>query len=230
MKSRFVRTWQSFRMFPERQLLKRRISRPVVEEVCGHAIVVVPEVFNPVAFRSGACLAGFLHDSGEVAPRDPGNSRALDLGTGSGIQAIVLAARGYRVTAVDLNGEAVRCARANAVLNGLESRIEVTEGDLFAPVEDRRFDLVVFNPPFFYGQPNGKLDLSWRSTDVLPRFAQGLAGRLNAGGRAIVIWSSHEPETSLLGPLADAGLAVRVLDHRRVPIESMTIYGISARA
>lgn len=227
--SRLVQAWQSLRMFPERRLLRRRISRPVVEIVRGHAVVVVPQVFNPVAFRSGACLAEFLHDSIDIAPRDPGNSCALDLGTGSGIQAIVLAARGYRVAAVDLNSKAVRCARANAVLNGLERQIEVHEGDLFAPVGARRFDLVVFNPPFFRGRPNGKFDLSWRSLDVLPRFAHGLAGRLNPGGRAVVIWSSHESENSLLEPLAEEGLAARVLARIRVPIESMTIYGISAR-
>ncbi len=229
MKSRLARAWQSLRMYPERRLLRRRLSRPVIETVRGHPLVVLPQVFNPVAFRSGICLAEFLHDSPEIAPGTDGTSRALDLGTGCGIQAIVLAARGYHVAAVDLNSEAVRCARANAVINGLEDRIEVHEGDLFAPVGARRFDLVVFNPPFFRGRPNGKFGLSWRSFDVLPRFARGLAGRLNAGGRAIVIWSSHEPEISILGPLADAGLAARVLARRRVPIEWMTIYGIAPR-
>ncbi len=226
MKSRIVRTWQSLRMFPERRLLRRRLSRAVIEKIAGHTVVVVPQVFNPVVFRSGTCLAEFLHDSPETAPED-GESTALDLGTGSGVQALVLASRGYRVDAVDLNGEAVRCARANAILNGLEHRIDVHHGDLFLPVRARRFDLIVFNPPFFRGEPQGKFDLSWRSLDVLPRFAQGIAGHLNPGGRAIVIWSSHEPEQSLLGPLAEAGLATRVLARRQVPIESMTIFEVA---
>ena len=229
MKSRLVRTWQSLRMFPERRLLRRRLSHPVIETIAGHTVVVLPEVFNPVAFRSGACLAEFLHDSPEAAPGGE-DSCALDLGTGSGIQALVLASRGHRVDAVDLNTEAVRCARANAILNGLEHRIEVHHGDLFAPVGAKRFDLIVFNPPFFRGEPKGRFDLSWRSLDVLPRFAQGLAGHLNPGGRAIVIWSSHEPEQSLLGPLSGAGLATRVLARRQVPIETMTLFQVTRGA
>ena len=202
----------------------------VVESVCGHTIVVPPEVFNPVSFRSGSCLAEFLRQSPDAAPGAGGLPGALDLGTGTGLQAIVLAARGYRVAAVDLNGAAVRCARANVILNGLEERIEVHEGDLFAPIGDRSFDLVVFNPPFFRGEPARGFDLSWRSRDVMPRFARELAARLNRDGRAIVIWSSHEPEASLLGPLAEARLVVRVLERRRLPVEEMTIYGISAVA
>jgi len=64
--------------------------------------------------------------------------------------------------AVDINPVAVRCARANAVLNGLDDRIHVLEGDLFDPLPgNARFDLVAFNPPFFRGTrripPPGRL-------------------------------------------------------------------------
>lgn len=224
------RTWKSLRMLPERRRLRQRLARPVVESVCGHPVVVLPQVFNPVVFRSGACLAEFLRDSPEVTPESDGSSRALDLGTGSGIQAVVLAARGYRVIAVDLNREAARCARANALINGLEERIDVREGDLYGPLAEGRFDLVVFNPPFFQGQPDSPFELSWRSRDVVPRFAQGLPERLAAGGQAIVIWSSHEPEQILLGPLMKAGLETRVLKRQRLPIETLTIYAAATRA
>lgn len=214
-------------MLPERHRLRRRLARPVVETVCGHPVVVLPQVFNPVVFRTGACLAEFLRDSPLVAPRADGSSCALDLGTGSGVQALVLAARGYRVVAVDLNTEAVRCARANALINGLDRQIDVREGDLFGPLVDQRFDLVVFNPPFFHGQPRSPFELSWRSRDVLPRFAQGLAARLTAGGLGIVIWTSHESDQTLLGPLLEAGLRTRVLERRRLPVEILTIYCVA---
>jgi HemK-related putative methylase len=221
------RTWNSLRMLPDRRRLERRLARPVVESVCGQTVVVLPQVFNPVVFRTGACLAAFLRDSIAAEPRGGGVSRALDLGTGSGVLALVLAARGYRVAAVDLNDEAVRCARANALINGLEDRIQVFEGDLYGPLAEGKFDLVVFNPPFFRGEPASRFDLSWRSRDVLPRFAQGLSVRLATGGRAMVIWSSHEPEKTLLEPIEEARLRINVLHRRQLPGEALTIYGIA---
>lgn len=214
-------------MLPDRRRLEQRLAHPVVESICGQTVIVLPQVFNPVIFRTGACLAGFLRDSAVVEPRGGGVSQALDLGTGSGLQALVLAARGYRVAAVDLNGEAVRCARANALINGLDNRIEVFEGDLYGPLAEGKFDLVVFNPPFFRGEPASRFDLSWRSRDVLPRFAQGLSARLAPGGRAIVIWSSHEPAQTLLEPIEEARLKIEVLHRRQLPGEALTIYGIS---
>ena len=96
---------------------------------------------------------------------------ALDMGTGSGVGAIFAARRGYRVVAVDINPQAVRCARINTLLNRLEERIEVRRGDLFEPVRGERFDLVLFNPPFFVGEPRSDLDRAWRGREVLERFA-----------------------------------------------------------
>lgn len=76
-------------------------------------------------------------------------SRAtLDLGTGSGILSLGAAGHSDAVVATDLNPRAVTCARFNVSLNGVDN-IEVLAGDCFAPVLDRRFDLILSNPPFF---------------------------------------------------------------------------------
>ena len=71
----------------------------------------------------------------------------LDLGTGCGIQALLAAPHSDRVVAVDRNPRAVRIAAFNAQLNGM-SHVECLEGDLFGPVTDHTFDLIVSNPPF----------------------------------------------------------------------------------
>ena len=52
------------------------------------------------------------------------------------------------MVATDLNSRAVEFALFNARLNGVEN-IEVLVGDCFAPVADRKFDLILSNPPFF---------------------------------------------------------------------------------
>ena len=71
----------------------------------------------------------------------------LDLGTGTGIQAMLAADFSDKVIATDLNPRALDFARFNAQLNGI-SNIEFVEGDLFEPVEGKTFDLIVCNPPF----------------------------------------------------------------------------------
>jgi predicted RNA methylase len=77
------------------------------------------------------------------------HSRAtLDLGTGGGILSLNAATHSDLVIATDLNARAVTFAQFNIRLNGIDN-IEVLTGDCFASVADRRFDLILSNPPFF---------------------------------------------------------------------------------
>lgn len=72
--------------------------------------------------------------------------RALDLGVGSAVQSLHLAAHAQEITGTDLSERALAFARFNADLNGLP--IELRQGSLLDPVAGQRFDLVVSNPPF----------------------------------------------------------------------------------
>nr|WP_230416763.1 methyltransferase [Micromonospora tarapacensis] len=74
---------------------------------------------------------------------------ALDLGTGSGVQALHLGTHARQVTATDVSRRALRFAATTAALNGQDW--ELLHGDMVAPVAGRRFDLVVSNPPFVVG-------------------------------------------------------------------------------
>ncbi|MEZ5093256.1 methyltransferase [Nocardioides sp.] len=81
--------------------------------------------------------------------------RALDLGTGCGVQALHLARHATEVVATDVNPRALRIARFNADLNGLPG-IEVRDGSLFDPVAGERFDLISTNPPFVISPATGE--------------------------------------------------------------------------
>ena len=74
--------------------------------------------------------------------------RTVDLGTGSGIVAIMLARLCplAQVTAVDFSADALAVARANAQRHDAEIRF--FEGDWYAPLSGERFDLIVSNPPY----------------------------------------------------------------------------------
>ena len=89
----------------QRMFLRGRVRRLALESVDGLSLVIFPDVFNGVVFRTGALLARTVESH---LPAGDSNE-ALDMGTGSGIGALYAARAGYRVTAVDVNPEAVRC-------------------------------------------------------------------------------------------------------------------------
>jgi HemK-related putative methylase len=209
----------------QRPFLRRRLDRLTLETLDGVPLIVLPQVFNPVLFRTGTVLARAVASSPWAQPRAEG-ARALDLGTGSGVGAVFAARRGYRVTAVDLNPEAVRCARLNALLNCLEERIEAREGDLFAPVAGATFDLVLFNPPFFRGEPRSRFDLSWRGTDVLERFAAGLPAALAPDGLALLLLSTDGDGPALLDALEREGFAIESAARRDFGNEVVTVHAV----
>ena len=74
-------------------------------------------------------------------------SRALDLGTGCGIQALLVSRHAGEVVATDVSARALAFAELNARLNGV-SNVTFRQGSMFEPVADEAFDLIVSNPPF----------------------------------------------------------------------------------
>lgn len=83
--------------------------------------------------------------AGLTVPLDGG--RVLDVGTGSGIQALHAGARADAVTATDVNPRALACARLTLALSGAPAA-DLRAGSLFEPVAGERYDLIVSNPPF----------------------------------------------------------------------------------
>ncbi len=111
--------------------------------------------------------------------------RALDLGTGSGIQALHLAAHAAEVVATDTNSRALALAAATARLNG--QQWDLRAGSLFEPVADDAFDLIVCNPPFVIG--DGEQRFSYRDSGVAGdglcrALIGGITPHLRPGGTA----------------------------------------------
>lgn len=197
----------------------RRHNRLVLERAAGLDLVLLPGVMNPRLFRSGEYFAATLNNS-----LIPEGSRVLDMGTGSGIVAISAARWAGQVDAVDVNPDAVRCARINTLLNGLEATIEVHEGDLFEPLCDRRYDVVLFNPPFFRGAPSDGFDLAWRAKDTVERFAAELRNHLRPSGYALVIFSTDGDTQAFLDCFAKLGYRRQRVASREMPAETFSIH------
>ncbi|MEV5707369.1 class I SAM-dependent methyltransferase [Actinoallomurus sp. NPDC052274] len=88
---------------------------------------------------------GASNNLAQLVVRGPAGD-VLDLGTGSGVQAVHLADRSRSVTATDVSPRALDLARLSFALSGIDA--ELLEGALFEPVAGRTFDLIVSNPPF----------------------------------------------------------------------------------
>ncbi|MGW2046661.1 DUF7059 domain-containing protein [Streptomyces sp. NPDC001858] len=125
-------------------------------------------------------------------------SAALDLGTGSGIQALHAAQHATRVTATDLNPRALHITALTLALSGAPAA-ELREGSLFEPVrDDEKYDLIVSNPPFVIS-PGARLtyrDGGMGGDDLCRSLVQGAGERLGEGGFAqfLANWQHVEGE------------------------------------
>jgi methylase of polypeptide subunit release factors len=162
---------------------------------------------------AGASLAGAAPDwvpgvqapsvtLAKLAVRVP-VSRALDLGTGCGIQALLAAKHSEHVVATDLNPRALEFAAFNAALNDV-STIEFREGDLFEPVQGERFGLVVANPPYVISPDSlyRYRDSGLPGDEICRRVVRGMPTHLEEGGFAHVLVSwAHDAEAGWPEPL-----------------------------
>jgi SAM-dependent methyltransferase len=119
-----------------------------------------------------------------------GGERALDVGTGNGIQAILLAAHAETVVATDVNPRALAYAAFNTALNGV-GNVETRRGSFFGPVAGERFDLVVVNPPYVVSPESAYLfrDGGLEGDAVSEHVVRAAPAALTAGGYASVLIS-----------------------------------------
>lgn len=126
--------------------------------------------------------------------------RVLDLCTGSGCIAIACAHAfpEARVDATELSEPAAAVARRNAAEHGVADRVAVRVGDLYAPVDGDRYDLVVSNPPYVSAAEMAELSHEYRrepalglaagadGLDVVRRILAGARRHLSPGGILVV--------------------------------------------
>lgn len=125
-------------------------------------------------------------------------ARALDLGTGCGVQALHAARDARHVTATDVNPRAVQCARLTLALSGVQGA-DVRTGSLFDPVaDDGPYGLVVSNPPFVIS-PGARLtyrDAGMSGDDLCRTLVERAGSMLSDGGycQLLANWEHREGE------------------------------------
>lgn len=132
-----------------------------------------------------------------------------DIGTGTGLIALEAKRKGARsVLATDLNPDAVKNAKENSRLLGIE--IDVRCADVFGDIQ-KKFDLITFNPPFTDQPAKQAHDISFWDKDheTLRRFFAGVRGHLKPHGRALVAWSSFGDTRKLRKLAKEHGLVLK---------------------
>jgi SAM-dependent methyltransferase len=144
----------------------------------------------------------------------PSRERAFDIGTGTGVLAVLLAQRGVaQIIATDLNPRALACAQDNVSRLGFSDQIEIIHANLFP---EGRAPLVVCNPPWLPARPSSALEHAVYDPDsqMLRGFIAGLAAHLTPEGEGWLLLSDlaeHlglRSRTALLAMFDAAGLKI----------------------
>ena len=126
--------------------------------------------------------------------------RILDIGTGSGCIAVACAVAfpNAHVDAVDLSSHALEVARRNVAKHGVADRVRLFQGDVYEPLGNARYDLIVSNPPYVSEAEMAELPAEYRhepdlalragsdGLDVVRRILAGLPRHLEPGGALFV--------------------------------------------
>jgi methylase of polypeptide subunit release factors len=139
-----------------------------------------------------------------LTPRVRG-ARALDVGTGSGVQALLAARQASHVIATDINPRALAFTEVNAALNGF-TNVEVRLGSLFEAVAGERFDLITCNAPYVVSPENrwAYRDSGLQGDEISRRVMLAAADHLADGGYATMLasWIGANEEAADERPVA----------------------------
>jgi release factor glutamine methyltransferase len=126
---------------------------------------------------------------------------------------------------------AVKAAADNARANGLGDRVTAVRSDLMSAVApSAQFDVIISNPPFFFGEPRDMADRAWVAgpgyRDIASLFEQARQ-RLKPSGTMYVLLSS-DSDLHFFGQLiAKAGFRTRTATAFSILVESMIIYELT---
>ncbi|HLD83546.1 MAG TPA: HemK2/MTQ2 family protein methyltransferase [archaeon] len=157
----------------------------------------------------------------------------LEMGCGAGLSSVIAAEKGARVTAADINEEAVVAAKSNAAANDVSVKAAVS--DLFSSINGE-FDLIAFNPPYLPSDDTdmhlgkSKIQLIGGPTgrEAIERFLKEAKAHLNKGGRILLIISSLSGEHEVIAMCERCGYIPSVIKKKKIEWEELIVLELRA--
>ena len=212
------------------------VSLPgLITDTDGHVLITENGIRYDVDYIRGQKTGFFLDQkyNRQAAARLAGGRRVLDCFTHTGAFALNAAAAGAaQVTAVDVSAEALKQARRNAALNGLEDRVEFRQADVFRLLTEaaggpRLWDYIILDPPAFT-KSGATADAAYRGYKEINRRAMQLLPR---GGYLATCSCSHfmpaeRFERMLAEAAADADVSLRQIEARQQAPDHPILWGV----
>lgn len=154
-------------------------------------------VFHPSLFFSTKTMCIFL------MKQDLDKKKVLEIGSGSGAISIIAAKAGARVWATDINPESVHSTSRNATKNRVS--IQTRHSDLFESLEEKEFDLILNNPPYYPQNPSTPADHAWyagKDYQYFQRLFREARNYLSNEGMMMLVLSD-ECNIDLIGAIAE---------------------------
>ncbi len=157
------------------------------------------------------------------------SDKVLEIGTGTGIIAIIASKKATNVVAVDINRYAVDCAHKNSEIN--LASVDIRFGDLFDSVDDEKFDLILFNTPYLPTEDEelieDELEAAWNGGKdgrlVINRFIEDLPDHINPCGCVQLVQSSLSDIEETTGRLMKLGFEVSITASERFFFEEVVV-------
>ena len=154
----------------------------------------------------------------------------LEIGTGSGVVAMYASRLTDCITVTDINFDACELARRNFEDNGIEN-IEILFGNMFEPVENRKFDVILFNTPYLPTEEdeviddtiNYAFDGGLNGRKVIDLFLNEVGNHLNGGGIVQLIQSSLSGNEETLDKLDSLGFIAEIAEKEHFFFEDITL-------
>ena len=156
--------------------------------------------------------------------------RVLEIGTGSGIVSMYASLLTDNVTATDINYNALELAEKNFKINNIDT-IKLEFGDLFEPVKDQKFDVILFNTPYLPTDSDDVIndDLNYAfdggldGRNVIDRFINQVSNHLNDKGIVQMIQSSLSDNEKTLNMFDRNGFIAEIAESEKFFFEEIVL-------
>ena len=189
-------------------------------EYKGIVIYTHPNVYEPAEDTF------LLAENLDIQRRD----EVLEIGTGTGLIAVTAAQKSKKVTATDINEDAVKCALKNTITNRTYN-VELKQGNLFEPVKDEKFDLILFNTPYLPTDEDEKLDDELNAAfdgglegrETIDKFLDEVKDHLNECGRVQLVQSSLSDNEKTIQKLEELGFDASITATEKCFFEEIVV-------